>query len=148
MPGQPMDGVLWPESGGHSIYQDSDQGRDFRRRLVGGGPTAKDISTIPECFHRRLEYMEREKAVGGSLVTAEDYSEAGLLKPISSQKWVQFWARARAGKRGGEPGPSHHPSSHFPTSPDKPGLMNHRQTPNSSQDPPQAGALTVIVHVD
>ena len=28
--------------------------------------------------------------------------EAGLLEPISSQKWTQFWARARAGKRGGE----------------------------------------------
>ena len=33
---------------------------------------------------------------------AEHYREAGLLKPISSQKWIQFWDRARAGKRGGE----------------------------------------------
>ena len=36
------------------------------------------------------------------MIAAEDYSEAGLLKPISSQKWMQFWARARAGKRGGD----------------------------------------------
>ena len=35
-PGQPMGGVLWPESGGHSIYQDSGQGRELKRRLVGG----------------------------------------------------------------------------------------------------------------
>ena len=34
--------------------------------------------------------------------TSKDYSEAGLLQPISNQKWVQFWAWARAGKRGGE----------------------------------------------
>ena len=113
-----------------------------------GRLTSEDISTIPTCFHKMSEHSERKKTADGSLITSEDYNEAGLLKPISSQKWVQFWARARAGKRGGEPGPSHHPSSHFPTSPDKPGLMNHRQTPNSSQDPPQAGALTVIVHVD
>ena len=38
-PGQSMGGVLWPESGGHSIYQDSEQGREFRRRLVDGGFT-------------------------------------------------------------------------------------------------------------
>ena len=49
-----------------------------------------------------LKYLERKKIVGGSLVTTEDYNEAGLLKPISSEKWVQFWARARAGKRGGD----------------------------------------------
>jgi hypothetical protein len=49
-----------------------------------------------------LKHLERKKTVGGDLVTAEDYSETGLLKFISSQKWVQFWARARAGKRGGE----------------------------------------------
>ena len=24
------------------------------------------------------------------------------MQPISRQRWVQFWARARAGKRGGE----------------------------------------------
>ena len=91
--------------GGHSIYQDNDQGRDFRRRLTEGSLTAEDTSTIPEYFHRMLKYLERKTTVGGSLVTAEDYNEAGLLKPTtatSSQKWVQFWARARAGKRGGE----------------------------------------------
>jgi hypothetical protein len=35
-PDQPMDGVLWPEGGGHSIYQDSEQDREFGRRLVEG----------------------------------------------------------------------------------------------------------------
>ena len=49
-PKLPMGGVLWPESGGHSTYQDSDQGRDFRRRLVEGSLTAEDTSTILECF--------------------------------------------------------------------------------------------------
>ena len=51
-----MDGVLWPESGGHSIYQDSEQGRGFRRRLVDGGLTAEDIGTIPECFRANRFY--------------------------------------------------------------------------------------------
>ena len=101
-PDQPMGGVLWQESGGHSIYQDSEQGREFRRRLVEGKLTAEDTSTIPECFHRMLKHLERKKTVGGELITEEDYGEAGLLKPISSQKWMQFWSRARAGKRGGE----------------------------------------------
>ena len=87
-PKQPMGGVLWPESGGHIIYQDSDQGRDFRRRLVEGSLTVEDTSmrTIPERFHKMLKYLERKKAVGGSLITAEDYSEAGLLKPIRSEQ--------------------------------------------------------------
>ena len=40
-PDQPMGGVLWPESGGHSIYQDSEQGREFRKRLVGGMPHSR-----------------------------------------------------------------------------------------------------------
>ena len=101
-PDQPMGGVVWPESGGHSIYQDSERGREFRKRLVGGCLTAEDTSTIPECFHRMLKHLERKRAVGGDLITEEDYSEAGLLQPITRQKWMQFWARARAGKRGGE----------------------------------------------
>ena len=46
-PDQPAGGVLWPEDGGHSIYQDSEQGREFRRRLVEGELTAEDIGTIP-----------------------------------------------------------------------------------------------------
>ena len=25
------------------------------------------------------------------------------MQPINSDKWIQLWARARAGKRGGEP---------------------------------------------
>ena len=50
-----------------------------------------------------LKHLERKRTVDGGLVTPEDYSEAGLPKPISRQKWTQFWARARAGKRGGEP---------------------------------------------
>ena len=49
-----------------------------------------------------LKYLERKKTADGVLVTTEDYSEVGLLKPISSQKWVQFWARTRAGKWGGK----------------------------------------------
>ena len=36
------------------------------------------------------------------MLTAEHYGDAGLLGPISSQKWVQSWARARAGTSGGE----------------------------------------------
>ena len=36
------------------------------------------------------------------LSTEGDYSEAELPKPINSQKWVRFCARARARKRGGE----------------------------------------------
>ena len=32
---QPMDGVLWPEDGGHSIYQDSEQGRGVREETGG-----------------------------------------------------------------------------------------------------------------
>ena len=39
--------------------------------------------------------------MGGSLATTNDYSEAGLLGPISSEEWVQFWARTRAEKWGG-----------------------------------------------
>ena len=31
---QAMGGVMWPESGGHMIYQDSDQGRASRRRRL------------------------------------------------------------------------------------------------------------------
>ena len=73
-PEQAMCGVLWPESGGHMIYQDSDQGRAFRRRVIGGQLTAEDTSTIPVCFHRMLKYLERKKAVGGSKITAEDHS--------------------------------------------------------------------------
>ena len=91
---QAMGGVLWPESGGHMIYQDSDQGRAFRRRVVEGQLTEGDISTIPECFHRMLKYLERKQAVGGSKITIGDYSEAGLMQPICKQRWVQFWARA------------------------------------------------------
>ena len=49
-----------------------------------------------------LKYLERKQAVGGNEITAEDYSEAGLMQSISKQKWVQFWTRAGAGKRGGE----------------------------------------------
>ena len=101
-PDQSMGGVLWLESGGHSIYQDSEQGREFRKRLVEGKLTAEDTNTIPECFHRMLKHLERKKTVRGDLITSEDHSEAGLLKPITSQKWRQFWARAREGKRGGE----------------------------------------------
>ena len=55
VPNQAMGGVLWPESGGHMIYQDSDQGRAFRRRVVEGQLTEEDISTIPECFHRIMQ---------------------------------------------------------------------------------------------
>ena len=84
------------------IYQDNGQGRAFRRRVVGGQLSEEDISTIPRCFHRMLKYSERKQAVGGSKVTVEDYNEAGLMQPISRQRWVQFWARARAGKSGGE----------------------------------------------
>ena len=60
-PDQPMGGVLWPEDGGHSIYQDSEQGREFRRRLVEGRLTQEDTDTIPECFHRMLKHLERKK---------------------------------------------------------------------------------------
>ena len=84
------------------IYQDNGQGRAFRRRVVGGQLSEEDISTIPRCFHRMPKYSERKQAVGGSKVTVEDYNEAGLMQPISRQRWVQFWARARAGKSGGE----------------------------------------------
>ena len=51
-----------------------------------------------------LKYLERKRAMGGSRITAGDYSEAGLMHPISKPRWVQFWARAGAGKRGGESG--------------------------------------------
>ena len=101
-PDRPMCGVLWPEGGGHSIYQDNEQGREFRKRLVEGSLTTEDTSTTPECFHRMLTHLERKKTAGGGLITAEDYSEAGLLNPITSQKWMQFCARARASKRRGE----------------------------------------------
>ena len=60
-PDQPMGGVLWPEGGGHSIYQDSEQGREFRRRLVEGSLTQGDTDTIPACFHRMLKHLERKK---------------------------------------------------------------------------------------
>ena len=82
------------------IYQDSDQGRAFRRRVVEGQLTEEDTSTIPKCFHRMLEYSERKQAMGGSKITAEDYNEAGLMQPIDKQRWVQFWARVGAEKRG------------------------------------------------
>ena len=99
-PDQPMGGVLWPESGGHNVYQDRERGREFRRRLVEGRLTAEDTNIIPECFHRMLKHLEKKKTAGGDLTTEESYSEAGLLKSISNQNWVRFWARA--GKRGGE----------------------------------------------
>ena len=90
VPEQAMGGVLWPESGGHMIYQDSDQDRAFRRRRVGGQLTEEDISTIPKCFHRMLKYLERKQAVGGNMITAEDYSKAGPMQSTSKQRWVQF----------------------------------------------------------
>ena len=49
-----------------------------------------------------LKHSETKRTADGGLITAVDYNEAGLLEPTSSQKWTQFWARARAGKRGGE----------------------------------------------
>ena len=66
-----------------------------------GRLTQEDTDTIPECFHMMLKYLQRKKTTSGDLITTEHYSGAGLLEPIGSQKWVQFWARARAGKRGG-----------------------------------------------
>ena len=93
-----MGGVLWPEGGGHSIYQDSEQDKEFRRRLVKGRLTQGDTDTISGCFHRMLKHLERKKTASGGLITAEHYSDAGLLGPISSQRWVQFWVRARAYK--------------------------------------------------
>ena len=72
---------------GHEIYQDNDQGRAFKKRLVEGQLTAEDTSTIPVCFHRMLKYLERDQAVGGSKIPAGDYSEAGLMQPISKQKY-------------------------------------------------------------
>ena len=80
-----MGGVLWPESGGHGIYRDSEHGRDFRRRLVDGGLTAEDIGTIPEWFHRMLKHLEREKTADGVLIIAEEYSEAGCLSPSAAR---------------------------------------------------------------
>ena len=56
-PEQPMGGVLWPESGGHRIYQDIEQDREFRRRLVEGRLTQEDAGTIPECFHMVLKHL-------------------------------------------------------------------------------------------
>ena len=69
VPEQAMGGVLWPESGGHMIYQDSDQGRAFRRRRVEGQLTDQDTITIPGCFHKMLKYLERKQTVGGSKIT-------------------------------------------------------------------------------
>ena len=63
VPDQAMGGVLWPESGEHMIYQDIDQGRAFRRRVVEGKLPERDIITIPKCFHRMLKYSERKQAV-------------------------------------------------------------------------------------
>ena len=88
VPEQAMGGMMWPESGGHMIYQDSDQGRAFRRRRVEGQLIKEDASTIPKCFHMMLMYLERRQAVGGNKMTSEDYSEAGLMQPISKQSWV------------------------------------------------------------
>ena len=59
-PEQTMGGVLWPECGAHLIYQDNDQGRAFKKRLVEGQLTTEDTSTIPVCFHRMLKYLESE----------------------------------------------------------------------------------------
>ena len=84
------------------MYQDSKQGKEFRRRLVEGRLTSEDTITILECFHRMSKHLERKKTADGRLFTAESYSETGLLKPIGSQKRVQLWTRARACKRGGE----------------------------------------------
>ena len=83
-----MGGVLWPESGGHNIYQDGEQGKDFRGRLVDGMLATEDINTIPECFHMMLKHLERKRTADGGLITAEDYNDAELLEPISSQKWT------------------------------------------------------------
>ena len=80
---QPMGGVLWPDDGGHSIYQDSEQGREFRRRLVGGRLAQEDTDTIPECFHGTLKHLERKKTTGGGLITTEHHSDAGLFEPNS-----------------------------------------------------------------
>ena len=46
----------------------------------------QDTSTIPGCFHKMLKYLERKQTVRGSKQTAEDYSEAGLMQPISKQR--------------------------------------------------------------
>jgi hypothetical protein len=72
-PDQPMGGVLWPEGVATAFTKKVNK--------------AEDTSTIPKCFHRMLKHLERKKTVSGDLIAAEDYSEAGLLKPISSQEW-------------------------------------------------------------
>ena len=83
--------------------QGNEQGSGFRRRLVEGQLTAEDTDSIPACFHSMLKYMERKGVDGGKgeQITSEDYKDAGLMQPISSSKWIQFWSRARAGERGG-----------------------------------------------
>ena len=102
VPDQATGRVLWSESAGHMIYQESDQCRAFRRGRVESQLTEEDASTIPKCFHGMLKYLARKQAVGGSKIAADDCSEAGLMQPISKQRWMQFWARAGAGKGGGE----------------------------------------------
>ena len=42
-----------------------------------------------------LKRLEGKKTVGEELITEESYNEAGLLKPIGSQKWVQGWQEGR-----------------------------------------------------
>ena len=82
-----MGGLRWPERGSHKIYQDSGQGREFKRGLVEGQLTAEDISTIPECFHSVLNYMERKRAESGEMIRAAGYKLipwAGLMQPIST----------------------------------------------------------------
>ena len=83
-----MGGVLWPESEGRMIYQDSDQGRALRKRRMEEQLTEKDTTTIPKCFHRMLKYLERKQVVEGNKITAGGYNEAGLVQSISKQRWV------------------------------------------------------------
>ena len=73
--------------------------------MIEGQLTQEEKETIPACFHCMLKFLERKEVKAtGRKVGEGDYSEAGLLQPINKEKWVRFWNRARAGKRGGESG--------------------------------------------
>ena len=48
-PKMALGGLLWPEKGGHLIYQDSEQERKFRRRLVDKAVLIQSLDGKDQC---------------------------------------------------------------------------------------------------
>jgi hypothetical protein len=85
----------------HLIARDSEDGRQFRWRLVRGELTAIDLESIPREFHRLLQCLWIGKDSKGKTLGAQHYTNIGLMKPIIWSDWECFWRGVKGGTRGG-----------------------------------------------